>query len=185
VVSTPPPTSATPGSKTGPEARKARPKSGSPPPARDNSTVVARYDEGRRALSAGRFSDAERAFHAVLQQQPGFRDAEALLAQARDGQASARQTVLADAKAFEASGDWSRAVAAYERAGAADMAASARTKMTAAGEDAYRKARQFDARNRSAEATTWYERAVQWLPDSDARKTTAQERLAALKGGGA
>ena len=168
VVSTPPPTSATPGSKTGPEARKARPKSGSPPPARDNSTVVARYDEGRRALSAGRFSDAERAFHAVLQQQPGFRDAEALLAQARDGQASARQTV-----------------AAYERAGAADMAASARTKMTAAGEDAYRKARQFDARNRSAEATTWYERAVQWLPDSDARKTTAQERLAAIKVGGA
>ena len=56
--------------------------------------------------------------------------------------------------------------------------------MTAAGDDAYRKARQFDARNRPTEAITWYQRAVEWLPDSDARKATAQERLAALKGGG-
>lgn len=185
-ISTPPPTSATPGSKAGPEARKGRPKSGLPPsPPRDNPTIVARYDEGRRALGAGRFTEAERAFQAVLQQQPGFRDTEALLAQARDGHASARQKALADGRALEASGDWSRAIAAYERAGAADMASSARTKMTAAGDDAYRKARQFDARNRPADATTWYERAVQWLPDSDARKATARERLAALKGGGA
>jgi tetratricopeptide (TPR) repeat protein len=156
-----------------------------PLPPKDAPTTVARYDEGRRALSAGRFTEAERAFTAVLQQQPGFRDTEALLAQARDGQVSARQKALADGRAFEASGDWARAIAAYERAGAADMAGSARTKMTAAGDDAYRKARQFDARNRPGEATTWYERAVQWLPDSDARKATAQERLAALKGGGA
>ena len=147
--------------------------------------TVARYDDGRRALTAGRFGEAERAFQAVIQQQPGFRDTEALLAQAREGQASARQKALSDAKAFESGGDWTRAIAAYERAGAADMAGSARTKMTEAGDDAYRKARQFDARNRPTEAMTWYQRAVQWLPDSDARKATAQERLAALKGGGA
>jgi len=178
------PTSATPGSKAGPEARKAREKA-IPPPSRDSPAIVARYDEGRRALGASRFSEAERAFSAVLQQQPGFRDTEALLAQAREGQVSSRQKSLADGRAFEASGDWSRAVAAYERAGAADMASSAMAKMTAAGDDAYRKARQFDARSRAADATAWYERAVQWLPDSDARKATARERLTALKGGGA
>ena len=144
---------------------------------------MTRYDEGRRALSAGRFAEAERAFQAVTSQQPNFRDAAALLEQAREGQVAARSKLLADAKELEASGDWARAIAAYERAGAGDQAAGARTKMTAAGDDAYRKARQFDARNRAGEAVTWYQRAVEWLPDSDARKATAQERLAALKGG--
>jgi hypothetical protein len=56
--------------------------------------------------------------------------------------------------------------------------------MTAAGDDAYRKARQFDARNRPTEAIGWYQRAADWLPESDGRKATARERLAALKGGG-
>ena len=56
--------------------------------------------------------------------------------------------------------------------------------MAEAGDDAYRKARQFDARNRLSEAITWYQRAVTWLPESDARKALAQERLAVLKGGG-
>lgn len=147
--------------------------------------MAARYDEGRRALDAGRFAEAQRAFEAVLAQQPGFRDAAALLDRAKQGQAAARTKALADADALASSGEWSRAVAAYERAGAADQAAAVRAKMHAAGDDAYRKARQFDARNRPGEAITWYQRAVEWLADGDARKATAQERLAALKGGGA
>lgn len=162
----------------------ARPKRAAAPAApRESPALVARYEEGRRALGASRFAEAQRAFEAVLAQQPGFRDTESLLAQAREGQAAARQKALADAQALEANGDWARAVAAYERAGASDQAEAARTKMTAAGDDAYRKARQFDARNRPADAITWYQRAVEWLPDSDARKATAQERLTALKGG--
>lgn len=175
----PPAPKARPGSTTA-----ARPKRTSPAAPKDNPAIVTRYDEGRRALSAGRFAEAERAFQAVISQQPNFRDAPALLEQAREGQAAARAKSLADAKELEASGDFARAIAAYERAGAGDQAAGARTKMTAAGDDAYRKARQFDARNRPGEAITWYQRAVEWLPDSDARKATAQERLAALKGGG-
>ncbi|MCC6164947.1 MAG: FHA domain-containing protein [Acidobacteria bacterium] len=151
---------------------------------KDNPAVVSRYEDGRRALNAGRFVEAERAFQAVLAQQPGFRDASSLLAQARDGQAAARQKALDEARALEGKGEWTRAVAAYQRAGAADEAAAARTKMAEAGDDAYRKARQFDARNRPVEAIGWYQRAVDWLPDSDARKATAQERLTALKGGG-
>jgi hypothetical protein len=183
-VTTPPATQ--PGGKATPgPGAPGRSKRGTPAAPKDNPAVATRYEEGRRALAAGRFVEAERAFQAVLTQQPGFRDAVSLLEEARQGQAAARQKSLADAKALEASGDWSRAIAAYERAGAADEAAAARTKMTAAGDDAYRKARQFDARNRPAEAIQWYQRAVDWLPDSDARKATAQERLSALKGGGA
>lgn len=162
-----------------------RPKRTAPPAPKDSPALVTRYDDGRRALAAGRFAEAERAFQAVMAQQPNFRDTASLLEQARGGQAAAREKSLADARALEASGDWPRAVAAYEGAGAVDQAEGARTKMTAAGDDAYRKARQFDARNRPGEAITWYQRAASWLPDSDARKAAAAERLAALKGGGA
>lgn len=180
----PPPTTQ-PGGKAATPGGLGKSKQRQPPaPPKDAPAVVARYEDGRRALAAGRFTEAERAFQAVLAQQPGYRDAAALLEEARQGQAAARQKALADAKNLEASGEWSRAVAAYERAGAAEEAAAARTKMTAAGDDAYRKARQFDARNRPTEAITWYQRAIEWLPDSDARKATAQERLATLKGGG-
>lgn len=181
----PPPTPAvTPTPEPPRPGQTARPKRTTPPPPKDDPAVVARYDEGRRALSSGRFADAERAFRAVLAQQPGFRDTSALLDEARQGQAAARARALNDAKALEAKEDWARAVAAYERAGAQDEAAAARAKMTAAGDDAYRKARQFDARARPIDAITWYQRAVDWLPDSDARKATARERLNTLKGGG-
>ena len=173
-------TSATSAAKASPRARRTPP----PPTPTESPALAARYEEGRRALAAGRFAEAERAFRAVIDQQPGFRDASARLDEARQGQAAARQKALADAQALEANGDWARAVAAYERAGATDAAAAARTKMTAAGDDAYRKARQFDARARAIDAITWYQRAVDWLPDSDARKATAAERLTALKGGG-
>lgn len=187
-VNTPPATTPPPATQPGGKAATqpgslAKGKQRPPSQPKEAPAVAGRYEEGRRALAAGRFVEAERAFEAVVSQQPGYRDAASLLEEARQGQAAARQKSLADAKTLEANGEWSRAVAAYERAGASDEAAAARTKMVAAGDDAYRKARQFDARNRPADAITWYQRAVQWLPDSDARKATAQERLAALKGG--
>ncbi len=174
------------GAVTPPARPAAQPRPRRAPPAapKDNPAVVTRYEDGGRALAAGRFAEAERAFQAVIALQPDFRDTTALLAQARGGQAAAREASLAEAQALEASGDWPRAIAAYERAGASGQADGARTKMTAAGDDAYRKARQFDARNRPTEAISWYQRAASWLPDSDARKVAAQERLAALKGGG-
>jgi hypothetical protein len=184
VVPPPPAAPAGPGTPKAAAAPGARPKRTPPAPPKDNPAVVSRYEEGRRALGAGRFAAAERDFQAVLAQQPGFRDAGALLEQARQGQVAARESALADAQAAEQGGDWTRAIALYERAGADEQAAAARTKMTAAGDDAYRKARQFDARNRPTEAMTWYQRAIAWLPDSDPRKATAQERVAALKGGG-
>jgi hypothetical protein len=173
------PSKATPGAGT-----PARPKRSPSPAPPENPATLARYEAGRRALTAGRFTEAERAFQAVLAQQPGFRDAAARLAEAREGLVAARTSALAEAAALEANGEWTAAVAAYERAGASDQAAAARAKMAAAGDDAYRKARQFDARNRPTEAIGWYQRAAAWLPDSDARKATAQERLTALRGGG-
>lgn len=180
----PPPTTAGAPPRSTTATGKARPRRQPPAPPREPPALVARYDEGRRALQARRFAEAERAFAAVASQDPGFRDAAALLAEARQGQVEARERALADAQSLEASGDWARAVAAYERAGAPDQAGAARTKMRAAGDDAYRKARQFDARNRPTDAIAWYQRAVDWLPAEDPRRQTAVERLATLKGGG-
>lgn len=173
-----------PRSETPVKAATARPKRAAPAP-RESATLAAQYEEGRRAFENGRYADAERVLEAVVAQNRSFRDAEALLQRARNMQVAARERALVDAQAAEAGGDWTRAVALYERAGASDQAGAARTKMHAAGDEAYRKARQFDARNRPAEAIGFYQQAVSWLPDGDARKATARERLAALKGGGA
>ena len=146
--------------------------------------VEEQYAAGRRALTAQRFTEAAAAFESVLARMPGFRDTVALLEQARAGQVQARAQALEDGKRLEAAGEWGSAVAAFERAGATAEAAAARAKMHEAGDDAYRKARQFDARARAADAIGWYERAVEWLPASDPRRETARERLVQLKGGG-
>lgn len=165
-------------------ARTARaPRKQAPPAPKIPPEVEERYAAGRRALTAQRFAEAATAFEAVLAAMPGFRDTGALLAEAQQGERAARTQALADGKRLEGAEEWTAAVAAYERAGAKAEAAAARTKMHAAGDDAYRKARQFDARARAADAIGWYERAVEWLPASDARRQTAQARLAELKGG--
>jgi hypothetical protein len=176
-----------PGAATGTATKApatARPKR-TPAAAKESSTLAAQYEEGRRAFENGRYAEAERALEAVIAQNPTFRDAPALLQRARNMQTAARERALADAQTAEAGGDWTRAISLYERAGASDEAGAARTRMHAAGDDAYRKARQFDARNRPAEAIGFYQQAVSWLAEGDARKATARERLAALKGGGA
>ncbi len=166
-------------------AAPRRPRRPAPPPEPAiPAEVEEQYAAGRRALTAQRFGEAARAFESVLAVMPGFRDTVALLEQARAGQVEAQAQALADGKRLEAAGEWGSAVAAYERAGADAEAAAARTRMHEAGDDAYRKARQFDARARAADAIGWYERAVEWLPASDARRETARERLVQLKGGG-
>lgn len=182
-TTTRPGTTSTTPSTTTPGTQKGRSKRG-PTTTTSAATVAARYEEGRKAFENGRYVEAERALEAVVAQNPNFRDAGALLQRAKNAQAAQRERALADAQAAESNGDWARAIALYERAGAADQADGARAKMHAAGEDAYRKARQFDARNRPTEAISLYQQAVSWLRDGDPRKATAQERLAALKGGG-
>lgn len=159
------------------------PRKQAPPPVRVPPEVEEQYGVGRRALTAERFGEAAQAFEQVLSAVPAFRDTEQLLARARDGQAEALALALADGERLEQAGEWSASVAAYDRAGARERAAAARAKMHAAGDDAYRKARQFDARNRAADAIGWYERAAEWLPAEDARRETARARLIELKGG--
>jgi tetratricopeptide (TPR) repeat protein len=55
--------------------------------------------------------------------------------------------------------------------------------MVSDGEDAFKRARQYDALGRVQEAISMYEKAIELLPSDHASVKTARERLAALKGG--
>jgi tetratricopeptide (TPR) repeat protein len=57
-----------------------------------------------------------------------------------------------------------------------------RTSATATDSDALRRARQYDALGRRTEAITWYERALEALPESDPNREAVRKRLSELKG---
>lgn len=176
---------------TAAQAPKQTAKAARPPPKRPPAepqvppAVNAAYEDARRAIGAGRYAEAITALQALEAERPGFRDVAQLIDDARRLQKEAIARDFAEGRRLEAAENWPAAVAAYQRAGASSEAAAVRTKMHTAGDEAYRRARQFDARNRPVEALGWYERAVEWLPSSDDRRQTAQQRIAVLKGGGA
>ncbi len=153
--------------------------------------VQQRYAQGKAALERGRYAEATAAFEEVLQQEPGYLDTQALLTQTRTAQKAKAVEALQAGQKLAESGDLSGARDQYARARALDKntpgleeaLAALADKMKDVGASAYRRARQYDALGRSADAIPLYEQAVQYLPDSDPNKKTAQERLAALKGG--
>jgi len=112
-----------------------------------------------------------------------------LLARAREGQhASARDAFEAGNK-LDAAGDWGAALQKYDLArqidhslaGLDDAATRVRERMHAAGVDAFKRARQYDALGRSAEALKEYEKAAQWLPSEDLNRKAARDRADQLK----
>jgi tetratricopeptide (TPR) repeat protein len=105
--------------------------------------------------------------------------------------AAARTSLEAGARA-ETTKDWKTALQHYQRARALDPSMSvfidasiARVKEqmgTPSDSDALRRARQYDALGRRAEAITWYERALESLPESDPNRDVVRKRLNELKG---
>jgi tetratricopeptide (TPR) repeat protein len=148
-----------------------------------------RYATARAALAKGDFAGVRAAATAILQQSPGDAQAQALLDQAKVGLHEVATREVEAAKRAESEGEWEEAVRRYERArdaeptlaGVANALTNAREKRRQAGEDAYNKARQYHSLGRVPEAIAWYERAVKWLPADDARRQTAETRLAELK----
>ena len=86
-------------------------------------------------------------------------------------------------------GDLPGALRQYARAqsidgslpGLAQAVDRVRSEMTATGEQAYRRARQYDALGRGSDALPLYEQALQLLPQGHANRQAAEERVAALK----
>jgi tetratricopeptide (TPR) repeat protein len=155
--------------------------------------VQDRYDQASAALDRGEFSAAISGFESLQRDEPGFRDVNARLDQARAGQqsqiqAQAQQAYDAGSKS-EKSGELVAAMQQYQRArqlddsvaGLADAIRRVRDRMTGEGTDAFKRARQYDALGRVPEAIALYERASQLLADDDPNRKVASDRLAALR----
>jgi tetratricopeptide (TPR) repeat protein len=182
----PPATDVTP---TPRPARRTTPKPPALTPAQRD--LQQRYAAAKSALDRGRFAEAAAGFDAILQLQPGYEDAAVQLARARTAQKAQATEAVQQGRQLAQSGNLLGARDAYQRArgfdpaapGLAEAMASLTEQMRDTGQQAYRRARQYDAVGRGADAVPLYQQAVQYLPDSDPNKKVALERLAALRGG--
>jgi tetratricopeptide (TPR) repeat protein len=119
-----------------------------------------------------------------------------LLGKAHEGQQAAG--LQAARQAFEAAiaadvaGNWAGAIQQFERARRLDSSLApqaedgmrrARERMRAAGNEAFKRARQYDALGRTAAAIAEYTEAATLLPPDDPNAKVAKDRLDALRGG--
>ena len=154
-----------------------------------SSALQARYAFAKVALDRGDYSAAAGGFAAILLEEPGFLDTPQLLVKAREGLRSAAAEAIESGNKLDASGDWVNALKKYDQAREIDRAVPGleeaikrvRDKMRVAGTDALRRARQFDALGRFADALTEYEKAAQWLSPEDPNQQIARGRADQLK----
>jgi len=191
---------ATAGPTTGPTTAPAtaprpaaprRPPRTAPPDDRSAAAtaLAQQYEQARALLAKGQFAEAIGAFEAIEAKSPGYGESAKLIAEARAGMRQQAQAAMEQGTKLMKDGDLLGARRQYERAqsldrglpGLAEAQARLRTEMTLAGEQAYRRARQYDALGRGADALPLYEQALQLLPEGHASRQTAQERVAALR----
>lgn len=150
-----------------------------------------RYQSAKAALQDKDYQAAANLFEDILKEEPSYLDAPALLMQAHTGiRAAAQQAFDAGVKA-EKDGDLVNALKQYERAqqlsaslpGLDEAMRRVRERARTEGEDAYKRARQYDALGRVDEARAMYEKALQLLPADSPMRKAARDRLDALKAG--
>lgn len=153
------------------------------------TALAQQYEQARALLAKGQFAEAIAAFEAIEARSPGYGESAKLIAEARAGIRQQAQAAMEQGTKLMKEGDLLGARRQYERAqaldrglpGLADAQARLRAEMTLAGEQAYRRARQYDALGRGADALPLYEQALQLLPEGHASRQTAQERVTALR----
>jgi len=155
------------------------------------SALQARYAYSKVALDRGDYAAAAGGFSAILLEEPGYLDAPQLLVKARDGLRNAARDALDAGNRLDAAGDWVGALKKYDQAHDVDPATPGldeavrrvRDKMRVAGNDALKRARQYDALGRPLDALKEYEKAAQWLPADDPNREIARARAEQLKAG--
>jgi tetratricopeptide (TPR) repeat protein len=157
--------------------------------ARDRD-LAERLDRARSAIDAGSFQQAIAQLTEIVREEPAYKDVATLIGRAREGVHSAGQQALDAATKAESGGDLVNALQHYQRAPQIDAATAvvaeegARrvgSRMKTEAADAFTRAKQYDALGRSPEAIALYERAFRYLPDDDANKKVAKDRLDALR----
>lgn len=148
-----------------------------------------RYIYSRAALDRGDFAAAAGGFEAILREEPGFKDVPQLLLRARAGLRAAAVDVFETGQRLETAGEWLGALQKYEQArqvhaeipGLAQAMRRVREKLRVAGNNAFARAQQLEAKGMSGEALKEFEKAVQWLPPGDPNREIAQNRVDQLK----
>ena len=151
----------------------------------------------RAALDRGEFAEAQRVLNAILSEDPQFPEASGLLERARDAETKAQQDAkaqaaaqaVAEARRLDSAGELRAALDQYQRAAGLDAGvnvgaavASLKQRMQTAGEDAFQRAKVYDARSRSTDALPLYQRALDLLPDDHPKHKEAQARITVLRG---
>jgi tetratricopeptide (TPR) repeat protein len=115
-------------------------------------------------------------------------DVRTLIATARARLRSSAQDVMANSARLEKNGDYAAALAQLTKAKQLDGSISIdesvrriRDQMLKDADDAYSRARVYDARGRVPEAVALYDRVVQLLPADHPNRRAAQERLTVLR----
>jgi tetratricopeptide (TPR) repeat protein len=191
-VETPPPPGRAPAATAGGRRRgTATAAGGTAGPKPKPPNLAQKLEEARAALNTGDYLAAIAGFEAILAVDPQNPNAADLLGVARGGARNASRSAVDTGSNAEASGDYAGAARHYERAleldpestAAPDAMRRLKARMQSDGEDAFKRARQYDALGRVQEAISMYEKAVQLLPADHANVKVARDRLAALKGG--
>jgi hypothetical protein len=151
------------------------------------------YAQAKASMIKGEYAPAIGALETIVKIDPKYMDAAGMLDTARAGIRNAAQLAVDAGNRAEASGDNSGALKQFEKAqqldpnvsAAADGIKRVRARMAVEGEDAFKRAKQYDALGRVSDAVGMYEKAIQLLPPDSPNAKTARERIAALKSGGA
>lgn len=154
-----------------------------------NATLAADYEAGLERVRAQEWLLAISRFESVAARHPSYRDVELRLGEARASVREAVRVTVDTARGLETKGDLVGALREYQRASslghtATDgLAAAVVDRMRREGQDAFTRARQYDALGRVPEAVALYERVVRYLPADDPNRKVAEERLQRLRGG--
>jgi pSer/pThr/pTyr-binding forkhead associated (FHA) protein/tetratricopeptide (TPR) repeat protein len=146
------------------------------------------YAAANTAIGANDALSAIQHLKAIEQEQPGYLDVAARLTAANElARMQAQQAVEEGGRAEQAEA-WQTALQAYRRAQQLDSTlriddriSRTRERSIAQGTEVYRRARQYDAYDRPAEAVKLYEQAVVLLPADDLQRQEAIKRLQILK----
>jgi FHA domain len=186
------PGEAVPGGRPRERTAPAGGRRGAAPEAKPKPLNLAQtLETARSAMIKGDYLAAIAGFEAILKVDPKYPSAADLLGVARGGAKNASQLAIDSGSKAEMSGDYAGAQTQYERAQQLDPDSSAapdamrrlKARMQAEGEDAFKRAKQYDALGRVQDAISMYGKAIQLLPPDHANAKTARERLAVLKGG--